>query len=163
MAKAVVMTDLARDIARRFTTAFNAGDVEGVLGCFTPDAVYADLFYGQFTGQDALRCLFERMYAEGQQHEWVMLRVAATEECAIAEWRFSFTVSSAVPHSSGRRLTFGGCSVFETQAGLCRAYREYFDRGAALLALGISPATVARIAGARPSVEVTWPEMAGRG
>ena len=49
-----------------------------------------------------------------------------------------------------------------TRAGLCHTYREYFDRGAALLALGISPAAVARIAAVRPTVEVTEPGLAAR-
>ncbi|HEX2818791.1 MAG TPA: nuclear transport factor 2 family protein [Streptosporangiaceae bacterium] len=154
------MTGTVPDIAHRFTAAFNAGDVDGLLGCFTPDALYTDLFYGRFTGRAGLRRLFERMYAEGEQHEWIMIRVAATPECAIGEWRFSFTVSSAVPRSSGRRLSFRGASVFETRGGLCCAYREYFDRGAALLALGVSPATMARIAAARPSVQVSGPDLA---
>jgi hypothetical protein len=53
-------------------------------------------------------------------------------------------------------------SVFETRGGLCCAYREYFDRVAVLLALGISPAAVARIAAAQPSVQVSRPEVAAR-
>jgi ketosteroid isomerase-like protein len=156
------MIETVPDIAHRFTAAFNVGDVEGVLGCFTPDALYADLFYGRFIGQAGLRRLFERVYAEGEQHEWIMIQVAATPGCTIGEWRFSFTVSSAVPRSNGRRLNFRGASVFETRGGLCCAYREYFDRGAALLALGISPAAMARIAAARPSVQVSGPDQAAR-
>jgi ketosteroid isomerase-like protein len=156
------MTGIAPDIAHRFTAAFNAGDVDGLLGCFTPDALYTDLFYGQFTGPAGLRHLFERMYAEGEQHEWIMIQTAATPACTIGEWRFSFTVSSAAPRSGGRRLSYSGVSVFETRGGLCCGYREYFDRGAALLALGISPAAAARIAAARPSVQVSGPDLAAR-
>jgi ketosteroid isomerase-like protein len=96
------MTGNLPDIAHRFTAAFNAGDVDGLLGCFTSDAVYVDLFYGRFTGRAGLRCLFERMYADGEQHEWIMIQTATTPARTIGEWRFSFTVSSAVPRSSGR-------------------------------------------------------------
>lgn len=151
------MTGTAPDVAHRFAAAFNAHDVERVLDCFTPDAVYEDLFYGRFTGRGGLRSLFERMYAEGEHHEWRMIRVVDDPACTIAEWRFTFTVSAAVAPSSGRTLAFRGVSIFETLAGRCHAYREYFDRGAALLGLGISPAVVARITAARPSVEVTAP------
>lgn len=147
------MTGSVPDIAHRFSAAFNAGDVDGLLGCFTPDAVYADLFYGQFTGRAALRSLFERMYAEGERHEWIMTQVAATAGCTIGQWRFGFMVS-------GRRLAYGGASVFETRGGLCYAYREYFDRAAVLLALGMSPAAVARIVAVRPSVQVSGPDLA---
>lgn len=154
------MTATGPDIAHRFTAAFNAGDVDGLLGCFTSDAVYADLFYGRFTGRSGLRRLFERMYSEGEQYEWIMTEVAATPGCTIGEWRFSFTASAAVPRSSGRRLSYEGASVFQTRGGLCCAYREYFDRGAALLAMGMSPAAMARIAAARPSIQVSGPDLA---
>jgi hypothetical protein len=40
---------------------------------------------------------------------------------------------------------------------MCHAYREHFDRGAALLALGIRPASVAAIVARRPTVDVTMP------
>jgi len=153
------MTATAPDVAHRFAAAFNTGDVETVLDCFTQDALYQDLFYGKFTGRSGLQHLFERMYAEGDQHEWRMIRVVANPVCTIGEWRFTFTVSSAVPRSSGRRLTFRGVSIFETRAGRCHTYREYFDRGAALLALGISPSAVARIAAVRPSIELTGPGL----
>jgi ketosteroid isomerase-like protein len=150
------MTDLAtHDVAHRFAAAFGTLLVDRVLACFTPDAQYSDLFYGQFSGQAELRRLFERMYAEGDRHEWTMTRVVSTPACTIGEWHFAFTVSARVPRSSGRRLTFDGVSVFETRAGLCHAYREYFDRTAALRALGISAAAIDRITASRPTVEVT--------
>jgi hypothetical protein len=47
-------------------------------------------------------------------------------------------------------------SVFETDgAGLCRRYREHFDRGAALFETGIPPAWVAALIARRPTVAMT--------
>ncbi|PZS25155.1 MAG: hypothetical protein DLM59_20710 [Pseudonocardiales bacterium] len=154
------MTGTAPDVAHRFAAAFNTRDTDRVLDCFTPDAVYHDLFYGRFSGRAGLRRVFERMYAEGGHHEWRMTRVVDEPVCTIGEWQFTFTVSAMVPRSSGRTLTFHGVSIFETRARLCHTYREYFDRGAALLGLGISPSAVARITAHRPSVEVTAPDAA---
>ncbi|HEY1971098.1 MAG TPA: nuclear transport factor 2 family protein [Pseudonocardia sp.] len=148
------MTDTL-DIARRFTVAFNTRNVSRVVDCFTPDATYNDLFYGQFEGRPGLTYLFERMYAEGDHHEWTMTNVVSDAGRTIGEWRFTFQVSSLVPRSAGRTLSFDGVSVFETEQGLCSGYREYFDRGAALLALGISPAAVARITARRTTVGLT--------
>lgn len=147
------MTNLEATVAHRFASAFNSRDVDRVLACFSPDAQYRDLFYGSFTGHDEIRALFERMYAEGDHHEWTMTRVVADQGCTIGEWTFTFTVSAIVPSSAGRTLMFEGVSVFETRNGLCRRYREHFDRGAALLALGIRPAAVAAIVARRPTVE----------
>lgn len=148
------MTNLEASVAHRFASAFNSRNVDRVLACFSPDAQYRDLFYGSFVGHDEIRSLFERMYAEGDHHEWTMTRVVADQNCTIGEWTFTFTVSAAVPSSAGRTLTFSGVSVFETRNGLCRRYREHFDRGAALLALGIRPAAVSAIVARRPAVEV---------
>jgi limonene-1,2-epoxide hydrolase len=145
-------------VADRFASAFNTRDVDQVLAVFTPNATYRDLFYGTFVGHDEIRALFERMYAEGDRHEWAMTRVVADPGCAVGEWTFTFTVSTAVPASAGRTLTFSGVSVFETMDGMCHTYREYFDRGAALLALGIRPTSVAAIITRRPTVDVTMPQ-----
>jgi hypothetical protein len=144
-------------VADRFASAFNARDVDGVLACFAPDSTYRDLFYGTFVGHDQIRSLFERMYAEGDRHEWTMTRVVSDAGCTVGEWTFSFTVSAAVTPSAGRTLTFSGVSVFETIGGVCHTYREHFDRGAALLALGIRPVAVAAIVARRPTVDVTMP------
>lgn len=144
-------------VADRFADAFNSSDVDRVLACFSPDARYRDLFYGLAVGHRQIRALFERMFAEGDRHEWTMTRVVTDQSCSISEWTFRFTVSSAVPSSAGRTLRFDGVSVFETSAGRCHAYREHFDRGAALLALGIGPARVAAIVARRPTVDVTVP------
>ncbi|HEX6402335.1 MAG TPA: nuclear transport factor 2 family protein [Pseudonocardiaceae bacterium] len=149
------MTDMPRTVAHRFAHAFNSQDVDRLLACFTTDASYRDLFYGPVMGHEQIRRLFERMYVEGEHHQWTMTTVVESEGCTIGEWIFTFTVSDAVPASAGRTLRFGGVSVFETSAGLCRAYREYFDRAAALLALGIRPNAVAGLVARYPSVEVS--------
>ncbi len=36
-------------------------------------------------------------------------------------------------------------SVFELEGGKIRAYREYFDRGAELVRLGLSPESLAKV------------------
>lgn len=151
------MPTTAASVADRFASAFNSRDVDGVLACFAPDAIYRDLFYGTFAGHDQIRSLFERMYDEGDRHEWTMTRVVMDPGCTVGEWTFTVTVSAAVPPSAGRTLTFSGVSVFETIGGMCHTYREHFDRGAALLALGIRPAAVAAIVARRPTVDVTMP------
>lgn len=154
------MQTTSASVADRFAAAFTVRDVDRVLACFTPDATYRDLFYGTFAGHARIRALFERMYAEGDRHDWTMTRVVSAPDCTVGEWTFSFTVSAVVAPSAGRTLTFTGVSVFETMDGMCHTYREHFDRGAALLALGIPPVAVAAIVARRPTVEVTVPGSA---
>jgi hypothetical protein len=148
------MTTHPSSVAHRFAEAFNTREVEQVVRVFTDDARYHDLFYGTADGHAGLRALFGRMYAEGRQHHWEMTTVVVGERATIGEWRFTFTVSDAVPHGAGRTLRFTGVSVFETWGDLCHTYREHFDRAAALLAVGIAPTAVAGIVRRRPSIEV---------
>jgi ketosteroid isomerase-like protein len=144
-------------VALRFADAFHTRDPGRVAEVFTPDARYVDLFYGDHRGRAAIRDLFARMYADGHDHRWAMGTVVADGSTTIAEWRFTFTVSGSVARGGGRTLCFDGVSVFATRDGRCSGYREYFDRGAALLAVGVPPAAVARIAAHRPTVAVTAP------
>jgi len=50
-----------------------------------------------------------------------------------------------VPRSAGRQISFRGMSLFELHGDRITAYREYFDKGAALLQLGFAPESVAKV------------------
>ncbi|MEW6472385.1 MAG: nuclear transport factor 2 family protein [Actinomycetota bacterium] len=124
-------------IAEQFAAAFNRRDVEGLLACFTEDATYGDLLLGEAVGHEALRQLFDRMMRETAEVDWKFDRVVASESVEMAEWTFRIVVSDAVPRSAGRTVSLRGVSVFDLHDGRCRAYREYFDRGVALVQLGL--------------------------
>jgi steroid delta-isomerase-like uncharacterized protein len=143
------------NLVERFAEAFNRGDVDGLLACFTEDATYGDLFYGPHTGHAALRGMFERMFREGRDYRWQMSSVVMDADRAAAEWTFSYTATAAVPRSEGRHVLFSGMSVFDLdggdldggdlEGGRIRAYREYADTGVALLQLGFAPESLARV------------------
>jgi len=132
-------------IPQDFATAFNQQDVDGLVRLFTSQATYDDLFYGRHTGQAALREMFARMFREGRDYQWSMEAVVADERLAAGEWTFSYTVSEAVPRSAGRKVRFGGMSLFALEAGKIRAYREYANTGLALLQLGFQPEALAKV------------------
>ena len=132
-------------IVRAFADAFNHGDVDGLLDCFTDDATYEDAFYGPHRGALALREMFQRMFKEGREYRWQMERVVETGEHAAAEWTFGYIVTDAVPRSAGRRVRFRGMSFFELAGGRIAAYREQFDTGAALLQLGFSAEAIVKV------------------
>jgi steroid delta-isomerase-like uncharacterized protein len=132
-------------VVRAFEGAFNAGDIAALLRCFTDDATYVDTFYGSHTGQGRLRAMFERMFREGRGYQWTMTRVVESGALAAAEWSFSYTVTDAVPRSAGRLVRFPGMSVFELERGRIASYREYFDMGGALLQLGFTAESMAKV------------------
>jgi steroid delta-isomerase-like uncharacterized protein len=139
-------------IVEKFASAFNRRDIEGILACFTDDATYGDLFYGQAVGPDGLRALFGRMLGEAADVEWTLDHVVATPALEIAEWTFRLVVSDAVPRSAGRTVSLRGVSVFELRDGRCCAYREYFDRGVGLVQLGLEPAALHHVLSRQRSV-----------
>jgi steroid delta-isomerase-like uncharacterized protein len=132
-------------IVHRFAEAFNRNDVDGLLGCFTAQASYDDLFFGPHAGQPALREMFARMFHEGRDYRWQMDTVVEDPRHAAAEWTFSYRVSEAIPRSQGRPVRFRGMSLFELEGGRIAAYREYADTGVALLQLGFKPEALAKV------------------
>jgi ketosteroid isomerase-like protein len=139
-------------IVERFAAAFNRRDIEGIVACFTEDATYGDLFYGEAVGDDGLRALFGRMLREGAEVDWALDHVVTSPSVEIAEWSFRLVVSDAVPRSAGRTVSLRGVSVFELRDGLCCAYREYFDRGVGLVQLGLEPAALHHVLSRQGSV-----------
>ena len=132
-------------IVHDFAEAFNRQDVSALVACFTEGAIYVDNFYGPHVGAAALRAMFERMFREGHDYHWSMEVVVGDAHRAAAEWSFGYTVSEAVPRSAGRKVGFRGMSVFELDGGKIARYREYFDTGVALLQLGFTPDSMARV------------------
>ena len=136
-------------IVHDFERAFNRQDVDALCACFTPGASYHDNFFGEHAGTARLAAMFARMFREGQDYAWSMDAVVEGPSRAAAEWTFSYVVTDAVPRSAGRKVRFRGMSLFELEGGKIRAYREYFDIGAALLQLCFKPESLAKVLGRR--------------
>jgi steroid delta-isomerase-like uncharacterized protein len=132
-------------IFERFSDAFNHQDVDALMECFTDDATYDDMLYGRSSGAEELRALFERMMRETDEVLWKADTIVASPSVEMVEWTFRLTLSDEVPRSAGKTWSVRGVSIFELRDGRCRAYREYFDRGAALIQLGLEPAALHRI------------------
>jgi steroid delta-isomerase-like uncharacterized protein len=132
-------------IVHDFAAAFNRQDVDALIACFTDAGTYVDTFYGPHAGRAGLRAMFERMFREGTGYRWSMDVVVGDDARAAAEWTFAYTVTDAVPRSAGRSIEFRGMSLFELENGKIARYREYFDSGQALLQLGFSPESLAKV------------------
>ena len=136
---------MSAKLVQDFAAAFNRQDMEALLGLFTETATYDDVFYGRYAGRARLRDLFARMFREGRDYHWSMDVVVAEERRAAAEWSFDYTVTEAVPRSAGRKIRFGGMSLFEFAGAKISAYREYADSGVAFLQLGLPPEALAKV------------------
>lgn len=147
-------------LVHRFLAAHNARNLDAILECFTDDVDYSDIFFGDFTGREALGGMFERTFRESAAHTWTLVRTIASTEAIVAEWEFDYTVSDSVPSGGGRRLLLPGVSWFGLRGDRCCRYREFFDRAAALHAQGIEPSAVAAVVARRSTVRILDPEPA---
>jgi len=134
-----------QSVVRRFEAAFNQQDVEALVACFTEGATYTDTFFGPHTGHATLREMFTRMFREGRDYAWRMEVVVEDARHAAAEWAFGYVATDAVPRSAGRKVSFRGMSLFVLEDGRIADYREYFDEGLALLQLGFTPESLAKV------------------
>jgi len=133
------------NIVEEFAAAFNRQDVDRLLACFTTEGTYRDALYGDHAGTESLRGMFARMFREGRDFAWTMDNIVGTPLRAAAEWTFSYVVTEAVPRSAGRKIGLRGMSLFELDGGPIAAYREYVDTGVAMLQLGLSPESLAKV------------------
>jgi len=131
------------EILQNFTRAVEAGDGDAFAALFTEDGCYDDVFYGRFTGRDALAgMLTDHFHGHARDFRWRMHDPVSDGETGYAHYTFSYT--STMKHSAGRRVTFTGCSRFELVGEKIAAYREWAFATAGLAQLGAPPEQIAR-------------------
>lgn len=81
----------AEAVVRRYYELVDAGDVEGVVGCFADDAVYHRPGYAPMVGAEALRAFYsgERVIADGRH---VLDELVVDGERVAVHGRFSGTL-----------------------------------------------------------------------
>ncbi|HEY5896551.1 MAG TPA: nuclear transport factor 2 family protein [Burkholderiales bacterium] len=130
-------TDAFRTLLQRMTDAVCAGDGETVAGCFTPDGVYHDGFYGEFAGRaEIARMVRELFHRDARDFSWTLSRPACDGSIGYASYDFSYV--SKIPGSRGRTAGFRGVCCCELEGGLIRRYGEIFERAPVLAGLGFS-------------------------
>jgi hypothetical protein len=122
-------------LLRRMTSAICAGDGEGAAGCFMPQGVYHDGFYGEFEGRaEIARMVREFFHRDAREFSWTLSRPVSDGAIGYATYDFSYV--SKMPGSEGRRVGFQGISCCELEGGLIRRYGETFERAPVLARLG---------------------------
>jgi ketosteroid isomerase-like protein len=109
--------------------AWNAQDVEAVVGCYTPDCVYRDPnTRGAVVGRDAFRKYLSRLFEQWKMH-WSLREFFPFEDGLGGAflWRAHLT-----PASGGKTAEVEGMDLVRLEGGkLCRN-EVYFDRAALL-------------------------------
>jgi hypothetical protein len=83
--------------------------VDALVACFNRGReLRRQSSFGLHAGRAKLREMFERMFREGKGYHWQFTNVVEDARRAAGEWRFSYTVSDAIPRSAGSRCASRG-------------------------------------------------------
>jgi ketosteroid isomerase-like protein len=133
------MSETDVELAREFTAAFNAHDVEALVACCHPDVEFHSTFAAVggavYQGHDGMRAWF-RDLADAWGDE---LRSELEAFFDLGEDKLlTFYVLHARGRQSGVEVTLPVASVARTRGGLFVYFKAYAHRGDALEELGIS-------------------------
>lgn len=130
----------------RFTAAVESGDDTAFAALFTEDGVYDDVFYGEFRGRARLaEMLREHFHGHARDFRWEMHDPVCGPGGRIGYANYTFSYTSKMPRSEGRRVVFTGCARFTVDdGGLIESYREWAYGTAGLSQLGVPPEAIGR-------------------
>ena len=131
-------------LLKEFADAVVAGDGRRFAGLFTEDGQYHDVFYGTFTGHDAIVDMLEGYFhRDGEDYNWELFDPVCDGETGYARWRFSFTGKSE--QSRGRRVLMEGAGIFKLRDGRIASYEDIAKAGEALVQLGLPAEKLHRV------------------
>ena len=117
-----------------FTTAVETNDGFRLGHLFTSDGVYADGFYGDFRGPDAIaNMLRDHFWGHADEFSWQMDDLAIQGAHGYATYLFSYR--SKLDSALGERIAFEGIAHFEFEGERIKRYEEVFNTGVALAQL----------------------------
>lgn len=127
-----------RQVTHRFTRAVECNDGDGLASLFTPDGVYADGFYGEFSGRSAIsNMLSNHFWGHAQDFSWEMKNHVSDGQHGYVSYLFSYV--STLAEATGKRVVFDGFAQFTFAGELIARYAEQFNTGMALAQLDFDP------------------------
>lgn len=136
-----------RRIVEELMRAFNAHDVERIVGLHTPDAVWEDpSLSAPITGRAAIRehvSALLRTFPDFTFEDETDLYVGERGRAA-AHWRFSATMTGPLEPPgfapTGKRATVAGVCVYSFDDGMIARHQQYYDLVGLLEQVGLLPA-----------------------
>ncbi len=110
------------DTVREFLAAFNAKDIDGIMGFFAADGVYHNMQSPPIEGVDAIRQVIDGYTSPATAIDWQLLAISESEDGTVLTDRLV-------------RFDFGGNWVelpvmgsFDVADGKIAVWRDYFDQ-----------------------------------
>ena len=127
-----------------WVTAWETGDVEGILAAYTDDAVLEDVALGTVArGKDEIRAYVEGQFAASSDLSIRTTSIFVAGDWAANEWTLTGTYTGQIPGlppGAGQSITVRGAGILELEGDKIRVDREYWDAYAFLVAAGALPA-----------------------
>ena len=131
-------------LLKEFCSAVERRDGKAFARLFTEDAVYHDVFYGDFKGHQRIAEMIDDWFHRtAHEFRWDMHRPVSDGRMLYAYYTFSYV--SKLPGAEGKRVGFEGCSMMMLRDGKIFDYREVANVGPAFVELGFAPERVAKI------------------
>jgi limonene-1,2-epoxide hydrolase len=110
-----------QETVRAFIAAFNANDLDRIMGFFTDDAVYHNIPVQPVQGTAAIRAVLQSFMGMASEVDWVVHHLAETPDGVVLTERTDrFRVG-------GRWIELPVMGAFALQGGRVAAWRDYFD------------------------------------
>ncbi|GII29389.1 ester cyclase [Planotetraspora mira] len=134
---------VAREVTDRLLAALNDHDLDAVVRCFGPEAVYFNVA-GMAEGHDQIRAYYAYILAAYPDMHYTVQSKVTDEDATVTEWRLTGTHSGILLAPDGetiepshRRISLQGCSVSTVEDGVIVSYRVYFNELSHYAQLGV--------------------------
>jgi len=108
------------DAIEAFVEAFNARDVDSVMGFFAADAVYHNMPSAPVKGTKAIRGVIDAFVGPAEEIDWEILKIAQVGSTVLTERIDRFVIK-------GKPVELPVMGAFDMADGEIVAWRDYFD------------------------------------
>jgi len=143
---------------RAFCDAVEQRNGRAFAALFTEDGVYHDVFYGAFSGHDAIADMVDdHFYRTATDFRWDMHTPVSDGETLYA--RYTFSYRSTLAEAKGARAMFEGVAIMKLRDGKILRYHEVANTAPAFVELNFAPERIARIVARQGAALKARPEM----
>jgi limonene-1,2-epoxide hydrolase len=111
----------AQGVVTSLIEAFNANDLDAIIGHFADAAVYHNIPTDPVTGPDAIREVLNGFLGMSTEVDWHVLNIMANDAGVVLTERIDRF------HINGKWLELPVMGVFEVAGDKITAWRDYFD------------------------------------
>ncbi len=145
----VTALEATRELAERYSAAWNEHDLEAIMSMHTPDTVF-DLHQSGVeaaVGHEAVRQMFDFLIRAWPDQRFETKRLTVREDFYVSEWVLSGTlalpwrIGEAVAQPNGKQVSIPGVDIMTCENGRIKLKSCWIDSVAMQQQLGLSVST----------------------